>query len=78
MLFAHFKIFCAVFLFKCTYLSYKHQLCLFENIKTEKLNKEFREFRSSEVQRVQKFREFGTSGIYSYLIDLAGCMNEMR
>lgn len=67
MLFAHFKIFCAVFLFKCTYLSYKHQLCLFENIKTEKLNKAFREFRSS-----------GSSGIYSYLIDLAGWMNEMR
>lgn len=75
MLFAHFKIFCAVFLFKCTYLSYKQQLCLFENIKTEKMNKEFR---SSEVQGVQEFREFRTSGIYSYLIDLAGCMNEMR
>jgi hypothetical protein len=37
-----------------------------------------KEFRSSEVQRVQEFREFGISGIYSYLIDLAGCMNEMR
>ena len=41
----------------------------------EKLNKEFREFRSSGVR---EFRDFGTSGIYSYLIDLAGCMNEMR
>lgn len=37
-----------------------------------------KEFRSSEVQGVQEFREFRTSGIYSYLIDLAGCMNEMR